>query len=128
MNKLDKNIFDLEERTAIFSEQMIDFCKTISRNHINATVITQLIKSTTSIGANYMEANAAESRRDFLHKIHICKKEAKETTYWLRLMINMEPNLKGKIKVLFQEAKELTLIFSKISLSTKNNSKIKKLK
>ncbi|KKP49798.1 MAG: hypothetical protein UR42_C0032G0010 [Candidatus Roizmanbacteria bacterium GW2011_GWA2_33_33] len=76
--------------------------------------IRQLIKSATSIGANYMEANGSVSKRDFKSKISICKKEAKETTYWLRILINLFPNKKDELKILWSEAQELLLIFSAI--------------
>ena len=78
MSKSKKD-YDLEERTANFAENIIDFCKNIKRNGINRTIIIQLIKSGTSIGANYCEADGAESGKDFKHKIAISKKEAKET-------------------------------------------------
>ena len=77
---------DLEERTSKFSENVIDICKTIKPNLINTPIITQLIRSSTSIGANYMEANNASSRKDFANKIFISKKEAQETKYWLRML------------------------------------------
>ncbi len=80
MSKSKKD-YDLEERTANFAENIIDFCKNIKRNGINRTIIIQLIKSGTSIGANYCEADGAESGKDFKHKIAISKKEAKETKY-----------------------------------------------
>ena len=73
--------FDLEERTAKFAEDIIDFCKNLKRDDINRTIVTQLIKAGTSIGANYCEADGAESGKDFKYKIAISKKEAKETKY-----------------------------------------------
>ncbi len=76
--------YDLEERTARFGENVIKFCKKIPRGPITDPLITQLTKSGTSIGANYSEADDAESRQDFNHKIGICKKESRESKHWLR--------------------------------------------
>jgi len=79
----DKKEYDLEERTAGFGEAIIEFVKTLSRDPINDPLIRQVVRSGTSIGANYMEADGAESKKDFQHKISICKKESKETKHWL---------------------------------------------
>ncbi len=79
MNQFSNN-YNLEERTAKFGEDVIDFCKGINQDLISRPIISQLIRSGTSIGANYMEANAASSRKDFRNKIFICKKEAQELT------------------------------------------------
>jgi len=76
----DKNQkYDLAERTAKFGEDIVEFIKELSPTNINQPLINQIIRSATSIGANYMEADGAESKKDFKHKIGICKKEAKET-------------------------------------------------
>lgn len=114
LNQKYKHKFDLEERTAVFSTKILDFCRTITVNYLTENQIKQLIKSATSIGANYMEANGSDSKRDFKSKISICKKEAKETTYWLKLLINLFPNNKNELKILWTEAQELLLIFSAI--------------
>ncbi|MEK7165726.1 MAG: four helix bundle protein [Patescibacteria group bacterium] len=111
--------FDLEERTALFGESIIKLCKTIKENNITIPIVNQLIRSGTSVGANYSEANNAESRSDFRHKIGICKKEAKETIYWLRMLCTANIENNDTIKPVWQEAKELTLIFSKIFISSK---------
>lgn len=79
-------IYDLEERTARFGEDIIRLTRTLPLNSVNSPLISQLIRSGTSIGANYMEADGAESKKDFLHKIALCKKESKETMHWLRMM------------------------------------------
>ena len=109
-----KHKFDLEERTTIFSTKILDFCRTITVNYLTENQIKQLIKSATSIGANYMEANGSDSKRDFRSKISICKKEAKETTYWLRILLTLLPDKKDDLKKLWAEAQELLLIFSAI--------------
>lgn len=106
--------FDLEERTAIFSESILILCKTIRINYLNENIIKQLIRSATSVGANYMEANGSDSKRDFKNKISICKKEAKETTYWIRILSTVLPDKKEQLRKLWAEAQELALIFSAI--------------
>ncbi len=106
--------FDLEERTAKFGEDIIGFCKSLQQDHIDKILINQLVRSSTSIGANYMEANGAESKKDFKNKIAICKKEAKETTHWLRLLAKALPDKKNILRKFWQEAHELALIFGAI--------------
>ncbi|MBI4652896.1 four helix bundle protein [Candidatus Kuenenbacteria bacterium] len=110
----DKKNYNLTERTSNFGVEIIIFVKAIKENNINKSIISQLIRSATSIGANYMEADCAESKKDFNHKISICKKEAKETTHWLYMLATAEPNKKEKCRQLWKEAHELTLIFSAI--------------
>jgi four helix bundle protein len=109
-----KNNYDLVKRTSAFGEAIIIFIKEISENTINRPLMSQLIRSATSIGANYMEADCAESKKDFNHKIGICKKESKETTHWLHMMAVANPDKKERCRKLWQEAHELTLIFSAI--------------
>ncbi len=115
--------YDLEERTANFSENIIEFIKAIKRDEINRNIIIQLMRAATSIGANYCEANASSSKKDFRNKIYICKKEANETKYWLRLLAKCHPELKEKLKDLWKEAHEFHLIFQKIT-NTLNTSKV----
>ena len=107
-----QKVYDLEERTAKFGENIIDLCKSLPKNIINIPLINQLIKSSTSIGANYMEADGAESGKDFRHKIAICKKEAKETRHWLRMIAKANINKTKECRRLWKEVQELTLIFS----------------
>lgn len=111
--------FDLEERTAKFASGVIGLCRKTPKDIVTIPIISQLVRSATSIGANYCEANNAESRRDFVHKVGICKKEAKETKYWLNMLKVATPALEDEIKTHWQEAKELNLIFSAISNSTR---------
>jgi len=75
--------YDLEQRTARFGERIIEFAQKNPKNSVTLPPISQLVRAGTSIGANYCEADGAESKKDFKHKIGICKKEAKETKYWL---------------------------------------------
>jgi len=110
--------FDLEERTAVFGEAVLAFANDISKKPINLPLISQLVRAGTSVGANYCEADDAVSRKDFQHKIGICKKEARETKYWLRMVAFAEPRLKEQAKALWQEAKELHLIFAAIIRKT----------
>ncbi len=102
-----KDNYDLEERTAKFAENV----------PVNTRIISQLVGAAGSIGANYCEATEAESRKDFIHKIGICKKEIKETRHWLRLLAMSNPEQENKITTLSKEVQELLLIFSKISRS-----------
>jgi four helix bundle protein len=111
----NEKVFDLEERTGRFGEVIIEFVKTLERNEINRPLIGQLIEAGTSIGANYMEADGAESKKDFRHKIAICKKEAKETKHWVRMIRKANPQKAVECHKLWQ----LTLIFSSIILSKK---------
>ena len=106
--------FDLEERTAQFGEAVIRFAKRVPVNTVTMPLIGQLVCAGTSIGANYCEANDAESRKDFRHKIGICRKESKETKHWLRMIAVAAPELRADARTLWQEAKELNLIFGKI--------------
>ena len=115
----NEKVFDLEERTGRFGEVIIEFVKTLERNEINRPLIGQLVEAGTSIGANYMEADGAESKKDFRHKIAICKKEAKETKHWVRMIRKANPQKAIECHKLWQEAHELTLIFSSIILSKK---------
>lgn len=116
--------YDLEERTAKFSEDIIGFLKGIKKEVINDSIIRQLIRSATSIGANYCEANNASSKNDFRNKIYICKKEANETKYWIRMITNTNPELKEDARKLWKETQELNLIFQKI-VNSLNRAKLK---
>ena len=118
MKKNDR-VYDLEERTALFAEKIIELCKKAPKNTVTIPIISQLVRSGTSMGANYCEANGASSKKDFANKIFICKKESKETKYWLRMLAKAANDLKDECRELWKEAQELTLIFSKIAASSK---------
>jgi four helix bundle protein len=109
-----KHAFDLEERTARFGEEVIRFAQKVPRNPVNNRLIEQLVGAATSIGANYCEADDGVSRKDFKNKIGTCRKEARETKFFLRMIASAEPGLKPEARVLWQEAKELHLIFCAI--------------
>jgi len=113
-NKDQKKKYDLEERTARFAENIIRFCKKIPDTPINRPLIIQLIKAATSIAANYCEADDAESKQDFKHKIGICKKESRESKHWLRMIAVANEDLAEEARMLWSEAKELNLIFNSI--------------
>ena len=106
--------YDLEERTALFGEAVIRFAKKIPRHPANDRLIGQLVGAATSIGANYCEADDGSSKKDFRNKICTCRKEARETKFFLRMVAAAEGSLKPEARVLWQEAKELHLIFSAI--------------
>ncbi|HRY60490.1 MAG TPA: four helix bundle protein [Patescibacteria group bacterium] len=110
--------YDLEERVARFGENVIKFCMGIDGNEISRPLISQIVRSATSIGANYMEANGASSKKDFKNKTRICQKEANETKYWLRMIgTSNESHIDRcrRCRILWLEAHELTLIFAAIS-------------
>ena len=106
--------FDLEDRTTKFSKNCIDLCKELPRDTINNPLISQLIRSASSVGANYREANDAITRKDFFHKIGICRREAKESKYWLELIAHSNNKFMTKIESLSDEALQLARIFATI--------------
>ena len=110
----ENHVYDLEERTARFGEAVIDFAKTIPQNAVTHRIIAQLVGAGTSVGANYVEADDAVSKKEFLKNIGTCRKEARETKHFLRMAVRAVPELKPQARILWQEAKELHRIFSKI--------------
>jgi four helix bundle protein len=106
--------YDLEERTARFGEAIIRFAKKIPQNPVNNRLTDQLVGAGTSVGANYCEADDAVSKRDFRNKIGTCRKVAKETKFFLRMVATAEESLCAEARILWQEAKELHLIFCSI--------------
>ncbi|MHA1280021.1 MAG: four helix bundle protein [Candidatus Helarchaeota archaeon] len=106
--------FDLEERTLEFAKKIIRLCKKLPKNTINFKLINQIIRSAGSIGANYREANDALGKKDFIHRLRISRKEAKETVYWLKLILEANPNLELDTKKLINECEELRNILSAI--------------
>lgn len=116
----DDKKFDLEERTAKFGEDVINFAKTIRLNEFNRSIVSQLIRSSTSVGANYCEADCAETKKDFEHKLGICRKESKETKHWLRMLSVANPEIKEKARIFWKESNELNLIFSSIIRNSRN--------
>ncbi|MBO0696079.1 MAG: four helix bundle protein [Verrucomicrobia bacterium] len=109
-----ERVYDLEERTAKFGEAVIDFAKEIQQNAVTNRLISQLVGAATSVGANYIEADDAVSKKEFLKSIGTCRKEARETKHFLRMIVRAIPELKPRARVLWLEARELHLISSKI--------------
>jgi four helix bundle protein len=110
----DGTKFDLEERTARFGEAVIAFAKKVPVNLITTPLIPQIVDSGTSVGANYCEADNAGTKKEFLYRISLCKRESRETRHWLRMLVKAEPALRDEAIPLWQEAKELNLIFAAI--------------
>jgi four helix bundle protein len=110
----DKTPYDLEERTARFGESIITFAKTIPSNDVTRPIICQLVRAGTSVGANYCEADDSDSKKDFRFKVGLCRREARETKHWLRMIVAAEPQLRENAKELWREAKESNLIFGAI--------------
>jgi four helix bundle protein len=106
--------YDLAERTALFGENVIRFAKKILFNAVNKRLIEQLVGAATSVGANYCEADDGVSMKDFKNKIGTCRKEAKETKFFLRMIGTAEEQLRDEARKLWKEAKELHLIFCAI--------------
>lgn len=106
--------YDLGERTAVFGENVIDLVRDIKLTPIVSPLVNQIVRSATSIGANYMEADAADSKKDFRFKIALCKKESKETMHWLRMLSRATPDKISECRILWKEVHELVLIFSSI--------------
>ncbi len=107
--------YDLEDRTLAFAKKVRAFAKKIQKSTANIEDGKQVIRSSGSVGANYIEANESLSKKDFIMRIKICRKEAKESRYWLRLIDTYsESELERKRKELIQEAAELTAIFGSI--------------
>lgn len=106
--------FPLNERTAKFAEDIIELCRSVKSNPISNPIIAQLVRSGTSIGANYAEATAGSSKKDFRNKIFICKKETQETRYWLRMLAKLQGENEQQLK-LADECQQLILIFQRIT-------------
>jgi four helix bundle protein len=114
--------YDLEERTALFGEDVIVFLKKMPVNELTRRLIDQLVGAGTSVGANYCEADDAPSKRAFRNSISTCKREAREAKFFIRMIVKAVPELREEAKPLWQEAKELHLIFAKIYRSADKGS------
>ena len=106
--------FDLEERTLEFSKKVIDLIKELPRNIANLELSSQVIRSAGSIGANYREANDPLGKKDFVMRLRISRKEAKETYYWLELITHSNITLKASVEPILDECSQLIKIFSSI--------------
>lgn len=110
----EKPVYDLAERTARFGEAAIDFAKKIPRGPLTDRIISQLVGAATSVGANYIEADDAISKKEFLKNIGTCRKEARESKHFLRMSARAVPALKKEAGALWLEGKALHLIFCRI--------------
>ena len=108
----DRHPFDLEERTAVFGENIVRFAKRIQRNPANDRLINQIVGAATSVGANFCEANDCVSKKDFRNSVKRCIKEAKETRFFLRMIVASEPSLTDDARTLYREATELIRILA----------------
>ena len=113
-NGTGRGPFDLEERTARFGEDAIAFAKRVPVNLVTSPLIGQLVRAATSVGANYCEADEAESRKEFRYRISLCKRESKETKFQIRMIAAAADDMRESGRPLWQEAKELTRIFATI--------------
>ncbi len=116
--------YDLEERCYKFGEEIIVFLKKLPQDRLLDPLAMQLVRSATSVGANYMEANQASSKKDFRHKITLCKKEANESKYWLRMIAQACEEVKDGARKHWSEAHELLLIFGKIESKSREKVEI----
>lgn len=114
--QMTKHGFDLEERTLTFAKRVVRLCRKLPNDPVNRELIGQLIRAGGSVGANYREANDADSKKDFGHRIRITRREAKEVHFWLQLLEEANPAFDGQeIHALLQEALEFKKIFSSIA-------------
>lgn len=116
MTETDTKEYDLEKRTFEFAKKVRLFVKSLTRNTVNIEDGKQVVRSSGSVGANYIEANESFSKKDFFMRIKICRKEAKESKYWLELIESDNPEKEA----LLNEAKELTNIFGAIIRNAKD--------
>jgi len=113
--KQNSKQYDLEDRTFKFAKDIRNYVKKLKKTASNREDIRQLIKSSGSVGANYIEANEALSKKDFRMRIKICRKEAKESRYWLRLLdVGGDNSIEKERSGFIREAEELTHIFGAI--------------
>ena len=117
----NNRIYNLERRTTLFGKDIIKFVKQLKITPVNKRIIEQLVGSSGSIGANYCEATEAESKKDFIHKLGIAKKEVKETKHWIELLAVAEPTYKTQLRIFWKEADELLKIFSQSHITAKKS-------
>ena len=117
-----KKPFDLSERTAQFGEAVIEFCRSVRQDAITRPLISQLIRSSTSVGANYCEADESGTKKEFRYRINICTRESRESKHWLRMLAQATPDHQEQARILWKEAQELNLIFASIFRRSNPNS------
>jgi four helix bundle protein len=111
--------FDLGERTARFGEDVIRFVRKIKLDPVASPLVRQIVRSATSVGANYAEADEAGLKKEFRYRVSVCLREARETKHWLRMIAVASPQSKDDARRLWQEANELTRIFAAIYRNSK---------
>jgi four helix bundle protein len=111
MEAKSKKSYNLEPRTFTFAESVLAFLRSAEKTTTNLVIVRQLARSSTSVGANFIEASEAMSRKDFMMRVKICRKEAKESAYWLRLIRGTNDKQR---EMLLNEAQQLTKIFGAI--------------
>jgi four helix bundle protein len=121
-NPSKNNRYDLEERTARFGESIVGFCLSLPFNPVTRPLVSQLVRSGTSVGGNYLEADEAGSKKEFRYRISLCKRESRETKHWLRMLAPAIPDHVAKARVIWKEADELIRIFGKIYRNSKPDS------
>lgn len=125
MTKISNSkVYDLEERTTEFAKRVIRLCKELPKDRINNPLVNQIIRSSGSIGANYREANDALGRKDFIHRLKIARKESKETSHWLELIQEANPEFTSRMQDIKKEAGELKNILSAIITKTSKSEKV----
>lgn len=112
MEGVGNHSFDLEQRTLDFAKRVIKMCNALPKNNINLPLIDQLIRASSSVGANYREANDALGKKDKIHRMRISRKEAKESHFFIELVIENNPDFKKRILNLLDEADQLKKILS----------------
>jgi len=110
----EERVYDLADRTARFGEEGVRFARGIRQDAVSRSLIDQIVRAGTSIGANHLEADDAESGADFRHKIALCRKESKEASHWLRMLVAADESLRAPASILWKEARELNRIFGAI--------------
>lgn len=115
----DRTTYDLGERTSSYGENVIRFARAVKLDVINAPLIRQLVRSATSLGANYAEADEAGSRKEFRYRISLCCCETRECKHWLRMLSVASPESKDHARELWKEANEINLIFATIHRKSK---------
>jgi len=123
MQNSQNNKFDLEERTTNFAKRVIVLCRALPKDPINNRLTGQAVGSAGSVGANYREANDALGKKDFLHRLRISRKEAKEVMHWLECIETANPVFVSRMQEIKQEAKELKFILSSIISKTEEKNR-----
>lgn len=115
--------YDLAERTSRFGESAVRFARTIRLDAVTDPLVRQMVRATTSVGANYAEADEAGSKKEFRYRISLCSRESRESKHWLRMMGQAVSELKkDELRKLWQEADELARIFATIHRNSTGNT------